>query len=396
MKAEIVLFLKKWFATLGQNLNRTTTVIRISNGLTISTYFLSTLWTLILGVSFAVVVGSIGALVVSAGVLSYQYLFYRFRFKSVVPSGTWHDYLEYRAKPDTYAIETRSGTLLVSDMLSALDAAQVNPLLGFIQSYCFREPGVYKINLARWSDAIKSLNKLGLIKWFVLNGKSIGLVSLEAFLLAAFHFSNLSFRLPVIGTVEIGIHELSRTKLIFNICALLSVMISSSLFVGSALIYLILTRLGFIGLGTRAGQYASSFYVASMSTLSLFLVGQFVPPHCESLAEYLEDVPVVNGKIPIALSQLENNDVIFYVPPKEIEFVDIPVDSSGIEIPTVGSLEGPHFHGNLRRRQTKHFREIQELFEDSDVNPLSCPSDAPIFERMKETVKTIENEFPLE
>ena len=390
-------FFRQLIQTFKSNLHRTTTVICITNGMTRTTYFMSTLWTCIIGLCLALVVGSIVAVVGSAGVLSYEYLFYRFRFKSVVPSGTWADYIKYRANPETYSIETRSGSILVIDMLSAIESAQINPLLGFIQSYCFSEPGVYKINLAKWSDAIKSLNKLGLIKWFILTGKSIGLVSLEAFLFAAFQGSNfITFTLPIIGSVQVLMYELSRTKLLFNIFALISVITFGTLFVSSALTQLILTRLGFVVLGTRVGGYASSFSVASSTALLAYAIGQFVPPHCESYAEYLEDVPVVNGKITIPLSELDSQDVIVYVPRKEIEVVDIPVDPSGIDIPTLGSLEKPDVRRNLRRRQTKHFREIQEVFEDSDVNPLSCPSDAPIFERMKETVKTIETEFPLE
>lgn len=400
---KIITFVIKIIETFKANINRTTTVIRIRNGLTISTYFLSTLWTCIMGLGFALVVGSIGAVVLCAALLSYEYWFYRLRFKSVLPSATWQDYLNYRKSPDTYAIQTRGGTIRVVEMLDALEEAQaqINPLLGFIQSYCFRKPGLYKVNLSKWSDVINSLDKLGLIKWIVLPAKSIGYISIEAFLLAVFQASNfITFRLPVIGSVEILMYELSRTKLVFNLFALLSVVTFASLFVGSALSRLILTRLGFVGLGTRVGGYASSFSVASITALSAFFVGQFAPPHCTSYAEYLKEVEMVNGQIPIPGAELDNYDVLLYVPTKEIEFVDIPVDPSGIDIPTLGSLEKlekPDVHPNLRRRgQTKYFREIQEVFEDADVNPLSCPSDAPIIERMKQTVKTIENEFPLE
>jgi hypothetical protein len=388
------------------NIHRTTTVIRITNDMTISTYFLSTLWTCIMGLGFALVVGSIGTVVLCAAVLSYEYLFFRLRFKSVLPSATWQQYLEYRENPENYAIETRGGTIRVVEMLNALEEAQakINPLLGFIQSYCFRKPGLYKVNLSKWSDVINSLNKLGLIKWFALPAKSIGYISLDAFLFAVFQASNfITFRLPVIGSVEILMYELSRSKLLFNLVALLSVVTFVSLFVGSALSGLILTRLGFVGLGTRFGGYASSFSVASITALSVFVGGQFAPPYCRSYAEYLKEVEMVNGQIQIPGAELDNYDVLLYVPSKEIEFVDIPVDPSGIDIPTLGSLEKlekPDVHPNLRRRgqtkQTKYFREIQEVFEDSDVNPLSCPSDAPIIERMKQSVKTIENEFPLE
>jgi uncharacterized membrane protein len=313
-----------------------------------------------------------------------------------LPSATWKQYLEYIESPDTYAVQTRGGSILVLEMLEALETVQINPILGFIQSYCFRRPGVYKINLSKWSEVIKALDKLGLITWFSLQGKSIGLLNVSTFLLAVFKGSNfITFTLPVIGSVQILMYELSRTKLLFNIVALLSVMTFTTLWVGAALTQLILTRFGFVAAGARAGQYASSFFGVAIGAIGTYAGGQFVPPQCESFAEYLKEVEMMNGKIPIPLSELDSQDVILYVPPKEIELVDIPVDPS----PTLGSLErgdNSIARRNLRGPQTKQFREIEQVFDHSDANLLSCPTDAPIFQRMKEGIKNIEGEFPLE
>ena len=382
--------------TFKKNLNRTTTVIRISNGTTVSTYFLSTLWTGISSIYVALLIGTCGAVLFSGCYLFYQYLLYRFRFKAVLPSATWKDYLEYRKSPETYYVQIRGGSILVLEILEALETVQINPILGFIQSYCFRRPGVYKINLSKWSDVIKALDKLGLITWFSLQGKSIGLLNVSTFLLALFNGSNfITFTLPVIGSVQVLMYELSRTKLLFNIVALLSVMTFTTLWVGAALTQLILTRFGFVAAGARAGQYASSFFGVAIGAIGTYAGGQFVPPQCESFAEYLKEVEMVNGKIPIPLSELDSQDVILY----EIELVDIPVDPSGIEMPTLGSLErrdNSIARRNLRGPQTKQFREIEQVFDNSDANLLSCPSDAPIFQQMKEGIKNIEGEFPLE
>jgi hypothetical protein len=397
---KIIIFLRTMIETFKKNLNRTTTVIRISNDMTQYTYFLSTLWTGISSVCVALLIGTFGAVLISGCYLFYQYLFYRFRFKAVLPSATWKDYLEYRESPETYAVKTRGGSILVLEMLEALETVQINPILGFIQSYCFGRPGVYKINLRKWSEVIKELNNLGLITWFSLQGKSIGLLNLDTLLLAVFKGSNfITFTLPVIGNVQILIYELSRAKLLFNIVALLSVMTFTTLSVGAALTQLILTRFGFLVAGARAGQYASSFFGVAIGAIGTYAGGQFVPPQCESFAEYLKEVEMVNGKIPIPLSELDSQDVILYVPPKQIELVDIPVDPSGIEMPELGSIErrdNSITRRNLRGPQTKQFREIEQVFDNSDANQLSCPTDAPIFQRMKEGIKNIEGEFSLE
>lgn len=404
---KILTIIRRLVATLRHNFqhnfNRTSTIVHIASGNEITMYALNSLWTGIISLCLALLIGTFGAVLFSGCYLFYHYLFYRFRFKAVLPSATWKDYVEYRESPEKCVVKTRGGDILVIDVLGALENAQINPLLGFIQSYCFSETGIYKINLTKWSDVIKSLDKLGLITWFGFQGKSIGLLTVDAFLLQAYKLSNFSVTLPVIGTVTVRIWEFSRAKLLFNIVSLLTMVTFGTLWVGTAVSQLILTRLGFVVAGAHIGQYASSFFGVAIGAVSTYGVGQFAPPNCESFADYLKDVEVVNNKIQIPFSELDNKDVLFYVtPPTEIELVDIPVDPSGIEMPempTLGSLErrdNSIARRNLRGPQTKHFREIEPVFDNSDANLLSCPTDAPIFQRMKEGIKNIEGEFPLE
>ena len=382
-------------AIVRQNLNRTSTVIRITNPSAIYTLALSNFWSLIVALLLSVIVGLILGLAISGFIGATEYLFYYFKFRTIDKSATWDDYLRYRANPKNYYVQTRGGSIAITDILEAIDASHnaINPVLAFLKRHCFDKPGFYKINLTRWAKVVKSLNKIGLVRWFLFKGQWVGLISIDSFLVEALKLSSLTFKVPAIGNVELGIYEFSNTKLLFNLFGLITVISFGVLSSALMVIEFVLTQIGLRTLAAIAGQYAASSGVGLLAAVSVYYIGQFSPPNCQNFADYMVEGSVRDGKIQIPISEFANKEpkVFMYVPPSpEIEV--LPVDMSSTEtlkeIPTLGSiLKERHFGNYLPRRQLKKLEEVQDLLE-VDVTP----SDAPIFQRLKEKVVEVFHE----
>jgi|JI81BgreenRNA_FD_contig_71_153133_length_3495_multi_2_in_0_out_0_1 hypothetical protein len=389
---------KNYGGIVRQNLTKPWTFIRINNENWIYEAILSKAWTLVIIIGSIIVVGVIIGVLLAGFILVCEYLVYKFWFqKDVHKSATWKQYIEFRANPKDYVIETRGGAIMITDLVEVIDSSsnRLQGILSFIKTRCFSQPGVYKVNLGKWEALIKSLNKYGLIRWILFQGKSIGFVELDAFLLRALLFSGVSFTVPVIGNVQLGIYEFSRAKLLFNILGLLAVITFGTSFVSLSVIRLILNLAGFKTLGSVAGHYASSSSVGLIAVLSVYLVAELIPPQCSNFAEYLEDAGMQNGKIQLPLPELMDKErsVFFYVTPQpnEIEVFQNPAKLSGnemaTEMPTLGSLfKERHFADYVPRQQVKKFGE---LLEDSDFNSLPSPSEAPRVQRLGEKILEI-------
>ncbi|MGL5135110.1 MAG: hypothetical protein ACRC78_21470, partial [Planktothrix sp.] len=268
----------------------------------------------------------------------------------------------------------------------------INPIIEFLKNQCFRKPGFYRVKPSKWDHVIKRLKKLGLLKWIFVSGKKIGIVSLDSFLIQVLNLSSLSFQLPLLGSVSLSIFEISKAKLLFNIIGLATVISVSSLVMVFTLIHMLALNFGLMGLAAVTAEQASIGAMSLIASMTVYVVGQFAPPNCSNLAEYLEDANVVNGKIRIRRSDFElaNNDkdgVILYSPPPitGIELVENPVD---LPVPDHSILKDPYFRNYSPRKQVKNlkdlFEQIDNILEEIDLEDLDFTSPTPTYVRFRE------------
>lgn len=392
----ILSLVKDYLSILWQSSNQNSILIFISRGDMCLGYMMNALWGIPLAILLSILIGILVSGVIIFGTLLWQYILYRFGFKSIQPSASWGDYVRYKNAPHRYRIETRGGEISIDALISSIDetAHSINPIIKFIKDQCFREPGFYLARLPEWLAVIKSLEQLGLVKWLLIKGKRIGVIGVDAFLIQVLRLSSLRLQVPIIGSVSVSISDLSRQKMLFNILGLAAIVFLGSAFFSLSLSYLILNRLGFIVLGGVARKYASSSALWVITAITVYATGQFVPPQCDKLAGYLDHVNLVNGKIKIQIPFLElemdDNSILIYSPPPitGIEPVDIPVE----EMPTLGSLfkvKVRRFANYVARRQVKKFSEFVEELGAEDDFDLSYPATAPIYQCVKEKVGRI-------
>lgn len=393
---KILISIRNYCSIVWQNANNNPVMVQVLRNDQLNTYFLNSFWAGVLALVAGMVIGVFLGILVGILILVYHWIVFQFGFKAIYPNGRWKDYIEYRQNRDNraYFIQTRGGAINLDDILNAIDDSSngINPIIEFLKNQCFRKPGFYRVKPSKWDHVIKRLKKLGLLKWIFVGGKKIGIVSLDSFLLQVLNLSSLSFQLPLLGSLSLSIFEISKAKLLFNILGLAALIGVSSFVLFFGCIHLIALNFGLTSLAAISAEQASIGAMSLIATMTVYVVGQFAPPNCSNLAEYLKDANVVDGQIRIRRSDFElgNNDkggVIVYSPPPitEIELVDNPVD---LPVPDHSFLKDPYFRNYSPRKQVKNwkdlFEQIDTILEEIDMEDLDFTSPTPTYVRFRE------------
>lgn len=394
---KVIISIRNYWSIVWQNANKNPVMFQIVQDGVSYTYFLNSFWAVILALCWGAIWGIIIGLLVSVLILVYHWMVFQFGFKSIFSNARWKDYINYRENRDNrkHLIKTRGGAISMDDVLNAIDDSSngINPIVQFLKNQCFRRPGFYRVKPLKWNHVIHRLNKLGLVKWIIVGGTKIGIVSLDSFLLQILNFSSLSFQLPLVGTVSFSIFEVSKVKLVFNILGLATVVGVGSVFLSFFCVYLIALTCGLINLAAFSAEQASIWAVNLIASMTVYVLGQFAPANCSNLAEYLADANLVNGKIRIRRSDFqlgdnENGIIVYSRPPiTGIEFVDNPVD---FPVADLSIFKDRHFADYSPRTRVKEWKDLYEqidkILDDMEMEDLDFISPSPIYERVKEEV----------
>jgi len=396
---KVLISIRNYWSIVWQNANNNPVMVQIVQDGVSYTYFLNSFWAVGLALGLGLLIGLLIGLLVSVVILVYHWMVFQFGFKSIFPNARWKDYLDYRENRDNpkHLMKTRGGAISLDDVLNAIDDSSnaINPIVQFLKNQCFRRTGFYRVKPLKWNHVIHRLNKLGLVKWIIVGGKKIGIVSLDSFLLQVLNFSSLSFQLPLVGTVSFSIFEVSKAKLVFNILGLATVVGVGSLFLSFVCIYLIAVNCGLISLAAISAEQASISAVNLIASVTVYVLGQFAPPNCSNLAEYLADANLVNGKIRIRRSDFQlgdnENEIIVYSRPPitGIEFVDNPID---LPVPDGSIFKDRHFADYSPRTRVKKwkdlYKQIDKILDDMEIEDLDLDftSPSPTYVRVKEEV----------